>query len=101
MLDQSAMAVAADALGYPGASEVIERDPARSVAETYRMFRLGRVRIVDGLPLSSCWQPPQHGVIAISSPTIGTGIWKRRWQSPHWISMGIGGYSTTPSRLPA
>ena len=40
MLDQSAMAVAADALGYPGASEVIERDRL-SVAQTYRMFLFG------------------------------------------------------------
>ena len=40
MLDQSAMAVAADALGYPGASEVIERDRL-SVIQAYRMFLLG------------------------------------------------------------
>jgi hypothetical protein len=40
MLDQSAMAVAADALGYPGASEVIERDQL-NVIQAYRMFLRG------------------------------------------------------------
>ena len=34
MLDQDAMSVAADALGYPGASEVIERDRL-SVIQAY------------------------------------------------------------------
>ena len=40
MLDQDAMSVAADALGYRGASEVIERDRL-SVIQTYRMFLFG------------------------------------------------------------
>jgi hypothetical protein len=40
LIDQDAMSVAADALGYRGASEVIERDHL-SVMSAYRMFLSG------------------------------------------------------------
>ena len=76
MIDQDAMAIAADALGYPVWLILIEREPAFPLQVSQNTFIRCSSKDRGRSPPWSCWQPARHSIT--SNRTDGTEKRRRR-----------------------